>query len=102
MKLKQLMEKQMEVVSDAYFSESEDLGGEQGLDSEQILDFLTTSQNELLDAVVEGANKLHNKKQSELHGGYDDADYLNAYCQALYDITSLITEARNKKDTTNN
>ena len=26
---------------------------------------------------------LHNKKQSELHGGYDDADFLTAYCFSL-------------------
>ena len=33
---------------------------------------------------------LHDKKQSQLHGGYDDADFLNAYCMALSDAEDAI------------
>jgi histone H3/H4 len=31
-------------------------------------------------------NKLHNNIQNELHGGYDDPDYLRGYERALCDV----------------
>jgi hypothetical protein len=33
--------------------------------------------------------KIHDEKVSELHGGYDDADYLNAYTSACDDIFEI-------------
>jgi hypothetical protein len=55
--------------------------------------FFEKKNTELINTIIEMVDKLDNRKQSELHGGYDDADYLRAYSNGLYDIKTLLQEA---------
>lgn len=49
----------------------------------QALTQVATHTREDVEKIVRG---LQDKKQSQLHGGYDDADYLNAYTDGLCDL----------------
>jgi hypothetical protein len=40
--------------------------------------------------IAEEVKKAYQKKSSQLHGGYDDADYLNAYGMAIHDVLQII------------
>ena len=40
-----------------------------------------------LERAIEIAKELHDEKESELHGGYDDADYLSAYQAGLENVS---------------
>ena len=40
--------------------------------------------------IAEEVEKAYKEKSSQLHGGYDDADYLNAYGMAIHDVLQLL------------
>ena len=40
--------------------------------------------------IAEEVKKAYQKKSSQLHGGYDDSDYLNAYGMAIHDVLQII------------
>ncbi len=51
---------------------------------------ITQREREAYKEIKAKLHILHDKKQSQLHGGYDDADFLNAYCMALSDAEDAI------------
>lgn len=98
MNLKQLMEKQRERVRQRCVNNDTCRSG-YGMeaDMEVLVKFLTTSQNELLDAVV----AIVEGKKWKGEPSADASDITWAchieHNKVIADITSLITEARNNK-----
>lgn len=62
-----------------------------------ISNLLASQKAEIIKKIEEGLRLLNDEYQSELHGGYDDADRLNNLQTALWDMEQLIQTIKEDK-----
>lgn len=64
------------------------------LNPEEIWNWHISEMEKLLERVRKEKNRLWDKKENELHGGYDDTDWLQAYESALSDIDQSLNKLK--------
>lgn len=61
-----------------------------GYDAMKAIKFFRSVLSNREKEIAEEVEKAYKEKSSQLHGGYDDADYLNAYGMAIHDVLQLL------------
>ncbi len=84
-KVQNLLAAKKEEYENHYLSVIDDMVGEH-------LKALAAKEQEVVEKVAERIEKLRREYQSELHGGYDDADALMQREHAIYEVLQILQE----------